>query len=64
MRPAPSGEDAAVNHGIDDPAAHLSKELGIDPPVTLAGFISEYNRLTLAAGRQPEQACRPAVGKD
>ena len=57
-------QDAAVNHGIDDPAAHLSKELGIDPPITLAGFISEYNRLTLAAGRQPEQACQPAVGNE
>ena len=42
--------DARAQHGIDDPAGHLSAELGIDPPFSLARFIDEYNRLTIERG--------------
>ena len=43
-------KDAVANHGIDDPAGHLSAMLGISPPYTLAKFIGEYNWLTLERG--------------
>ena len=43
-------QDARARHGIDDPAAHLSADLGIRPPWPLARFIAEYNRLTLTEG--------------
>ena len=36
-------KDAKTNHGIDSPAEHLSGELGLKPPFTLAKFIDEYN---------------------
>ncbi len=39
--------DARSQHGIEDPAGHLSSELGIQPPFSLAKFIDEYNWLTL-----------------
>ena len=50
--------DARGQHGIDDPAGHLSAELGINPPFSLAKFIDEYNWLTLERGQahQPEVA--------
>lgn len=35
--------DAKTNHGIDSPADYLSRELGLNPPFTLARFIDEYN---------------------
>lgn len=35
--------DAKTNHGIESPADHLSGELGLNPPFTLARFIDEYN---------------------
>lgn len=49
--------DARAQHGIDDPAGHLSAELDINPPFSLAKFIDEYNWLTiergLACGERP-----------
>ena len=36
-------KDAKTNHGIASPAEHLSGELGLKPPFTLAKFIDEYN---------------------
>ena len=39
--------DARVNHGIEDPAGYLSHELESQPGRTLAGFIDQYNWLTL-----------------
>lgn len=49
--------DARGQHGIDDPAGHLSAELGINPPFSLAKFIDEYNWLTLERGlAQQEEA--------
>lgn len=35
--------DARTKHGINRPAEHLSRELGLKPPFTLAKFIDEYN---------------------
>ena len=35
--------DARIKHGIKSPAEHLSGELGLNPPFTLAKFIDEYN---------------------
>ena len=46
------GEDALTRHEIDDPATHLSAKLGLNPPYTLAKFISEYNFLTLNNGEK------------
>ena len=43
-------EDASTNREIDDPAAHLSGTLGIDPPYPIAKFIGEYNWLTIERG--------------
>ena len=50
--------DARGQHGIDDPAGHLSAELGINPSFSLAKFIDEHNWLTLERGlaQQPEAA--------
>ena len=42
--------DARAQHGIADPAGHLSAALGINPPFTLAKFIDEYNWLTIERG--------------
>ena len=42
--------DARAQHGIDDPAGHLSAALGINPSFTLAKFIDEYNWLTIERG--------------
>ena len=42
--------DARATHGIDHPAVHLSAELGINPPFTLAKFIDEYNLVTVERG--------------
>lgn len=39
--------DARTTHGIEDPAGHLSAELGIDPAFSLAKFVDEFNWLTL-----------------
>lgn len=36
-------KDANTKHGITNPAEHLSGELGLNPPFTLAKFIDEYN---------------------
>ena len=48
--------DARSQRGIDDPAGHLSANLGINPPFSLSKFIDEYNWLTLERGLayQPE----------
>ena len=42
--------DARANHGIADPAVHLSAELGINPPFSLAKFVDEYNLVTVERG--------------
>ena len=54
--------DARAQHGIDDPAGHLSAELGINPPFSLARFIDEYNRLTIERGvtRRTDYVAVPA----
>ncbi len=39
--------DARSQHGIEDPAGHLSSDLAIEPAFSLAKFIDEYNWLTL-----------------
>ena len=44
--------DARANHGIADPAGHLSAELGINPPFTLAKFVDEYNLVTVERGME------------
>lgn len=43
--------DARAQHGIDDPAGHISDALGLQTPFSLAKFIDEYNWLTLVGGR-------------
>ena len=43
---------ARAQHGIADPAGHLSAALGINPPFTLAKFIDEYNWLTIERGME------------
>ena len=43
-------KDALTNYEIDDPAAHLSAKLGINPAYPMAKFINEYNWLTLTKG--------------
>ena len=53
--------DARGQHGIDDPAGHLSNELGIDPPFSLAKFIDEYNWLTLERGLIHQEEAALAV---
>lgn len=45
-------QDALTRHEIADPAARLSKTLGLNPPYTLAKFIDEYNFLTITKGEQ------------
>ena len=42
--------DARAQHDIADPAGHLSAELDINPPFSLAKFIDEYNWLTIERG--------------
>ena len=46
--------DARTNHGIADPAGHLSAELGINPPFSLAKFVDEYNLVTVERGMEYE----------
>ncbi len=43
-------QDALTHHEIENPASHLSAELGLDPPYTLAKFLDEYNFLTITKG--------------
>ena len=54
-------KDALANHEIDDLAGHLSAMLGINPPYTLAKFISEYNWLTLTIGVEPTDLAAPVA---
>ena len=53
--------DARGQHGIDDPAGHLSAELGFDPSFSLAMFIDEYNWLTLERGLEHQAEVAAAV---
>ncbi len=53
--------DARSQHGIGDPAGHLSASLDINPPFSLAKFIDEYNRLTLERGLVYQEGSAVAV---